>query len=74
MKSIYIKFLVATLILLVLVGCSNIEESISKEEAQQLVIEKHTNSNGIPVIRTTEIKNNAYYIYNGKIQVIKNLE
>ena len=62
MKSIYIKFLVATLILLVLVGCSNIEESISKEEAQKLVIEKHTNSNGTPVIQTTEIKNNAYYI------------
>ena len=27
-----------------------------------MVIEKHTNSNGTPVIQTTEIKNNAYYI------------
>lgn len=51
-----------SLMLLLLIGCSKIEDSISKEEAKKLVIEKHTNNNGTPTILSIKIKNNAYYI------------
>lgn len=48
--------------LLLLIGCSNIKDSLSKEKAKQLVVERHTNFNGIPSILSIEIKYNAYYI------------
>ncbi len=62
MKSKNIKYIVTAFILFLLFGCSNIEDSISKEDAKQLVIEKHTNHNGRPSIGSLEVKNNAYFV------------
>lgn len=57
-KLLYILLFIS---LLSVVGCSNIEDSISEEDAKQLVIEKHTNHNGGPSIVSLEVKNNSYY-------------
>lgn len=46
----------------ILAGCSNIEDTLSQKEAEQLVIDKHTNGNGSPTILSTEVKGNAYII------------
>lgn len=62
MKLKYIKFLVTGLILLILVGCSNIEESISENQAKQLVLKQHKTNIGKPSIISIEAKNNAYYV------------
>lgn len=59
MKKILLPLL---LLFSLLVGCSNIEDSISKEEAKQLVVEQHTNLKGIPKIISIEVKNNAYIV------------
>lgn len=48
--------------LFLLIGCSDIGDSISEEDARQLVIKEHTNNNGTPSIVSVELKNNAYYI------------
>ena len=58
-KLLYILF---SIFLLSVVGCSNIEDSISEEGAKQLVIQEHTNNNGTPAIVSIEVKNNAYYV------------
>jgi len=50
MKSNFKKSVLFLLILLVFVGCTSISESVSEEEARQLVIENHTNDNGTPQI------------------------
>ena len=58
-KSNYIKWLTIVLMLFILVGCTNIEDSISEEEAKQLVLNQHI---GTPSIVSIEIKDNAYYV------------
>jgi hypothetical protein len=50
------------MLIFLLIGCSNIKDSLSEEKAKQLVIEKHTNFNGKPSILSIEIKSNAYYV------------
>ncbi len=60
-KFLLMLFL-TSLIPLLLFGCSNIKDSLSEEKAKQLVIEKHTNTNGTPSILSIEVKNNAYYV------------
>jgi uncharacterized protein YcfL len=50
------------LLLSLLAGCSSIEESLSTEEAKQLVIEQHTKGRGTPEIVSIEVKNNAYIV------------
>jgi hypothetical protein len=46
-----------------LIGCSNIKDSLSEEKAKQLVIEKHTNPpHGTPSILNIEVKYNSYYV------------
>lgn len=62
MKSIFTKYTLIALMVFLLVGCANIEDSISKEDAKQLVIEYHTNNNGSPSILSIELKENAYYV------------
>jgi hypothetical protein len=58
-KLLYILFFFS---LLSVGGCSNIEDSISQNEAKQLVLEQHKNNIGGPSIVSIEVKNNAYYI------------
>jgi hypothetical protein len=50
--------------MVLLVGCTNIEDVISEEEAKQLVIEKRTTENtyGTVDIISVEIKRNSYYV------------
>jgi uncharacterized protein YcfL len=62
MKSNLAKYTLIALMVFLLVGCANIEDSISKEDAKQLVIEYHTNNNGSPSILSIELKRNAYYV------------
>ena len=58
-KLLYILFFIS---LLSVVGCSNIEDSISQNEAKRLVLKQHIKSIGGPSIVSIEVKNNAYYI------------
>ncbi|MFJ8262663.1 hypothetical protein ACIQ4I_12035 [Rummeliibacillus sp. NPDC094406] len=58
----YTCLVVLLLFLLTLVGCSNIEDTLPQKEAEQLVIDKHTNGNGSPTILSVEVKGNTYYI------------
>jgi len=63
LKSQRISIIVLlSIVLLFLVGCSTIEDSLPQKEAEQLVIDYHTNGNGSPTILSTEVKGNAYYI------------
>lgn len=62
MKSQRVFILLVSIFLLILVGCSSIEDSLLQNEAEQLVIDKHTNSNGTPTILSVEMKGNTYYI------------
>jgi PBP1b-binding outer membrane lipoprotein LpoB len=62
MKLYYTKSLLIILIILLLVSCSNINDSISKKKAEQLVLERHNSNIGFPRIISIEIKRNAYYI------------
>ena len=48
--------------LFILVGCTNIEDSISEEEAKQLVLNQHMEHIGTPSIVSIEIKDNAYFV------------
>jgi hypothetical protein len=59
-KFLLLLFLLSSMLLFL--GCSNIKDSLSKEKANQLVVERHTNFNGKPSILSIEIKNNAYYV------------
>ena len=59
MKKILLPLL---LLFSLLVGCSNIEDTISKEEAKQLVIDHHTNWKGTPEIISIGVENNAYVV------------
>lgn len=45
-----------------LVGCTQIEDEISKEEAQELVVEERSGNIGNVEIMSTEIKNNKYIV------------
>lgn len=60
-RKMGIFFLVITIFF---IGCSNIEDVISKEEAKQLVIERRTteNTHGTVEIISVEIKRNSYYV------------
>ncbi|MFT5871776.1 MAG: hypothetical protein ACI8WT_000697 [Clostridium sp.] len=62
MKSNFKKSILVLLTLVMLVGCTSIGDSISEEEAEQLVIENHTNNNGSPKIVSIEIKRNTYIV------------
>jgi hypothetical protein len=63
MKKVnYIKLLITALMLVILVGCTNIEDSISEEESKQLVLKQHRKHIGTPSIVSIEVKNNAYYV------------
>lgn len=64
MKSKVIKVIFFLLMMVLLVGCTNIEDVISEEEAKQLVIEKRTTENtyGTVDIISVEIKRNSYYV------------
>jgi len=52
------------LIMVLLIGCTSIEDVISEEEAEELVIEKRTTENtyGTVEIISVEIKRNSYYV------------
>lgn len=56
---LYILFFI---LLLSVVGCSNIEDSISQKEAKQLVLKQHKTNIGTPSIVSIDVKNNNYYI------------
>lgn len=62
MKSNFKKSILVLLTLVMLVGCTSIGDSISGEEAEQLVIVNHTNNNGSPKIVSIEIKRNTYIV------------
>jgi hypothetical protein len=62
MKSKLINYALTSLVILLLIGCSNIEEPISEGDAKKLVIEEHSNNNGTPSNVSIELKNNVYYI------------
>lgn len=61
-KKSNIKWLITAQMLFILVGCTNIEDSISQEEVKQLVQKQHRNHIGTPTILSIEIKNNTYYV------------
>lgn len=48
--------------LFILVGCTNIEDSITQGEAKQLVQKQHRNHIGTLSILSIEIKDNTYYV------------
>jgi hypothetical protein len=63
MKKILMIFSSIPLLLgCLLIGCSNIEDSITKEEAKQLVLKEHVVHIGTPTILSIEVKHNAYYV------------
>lgn len=64
MKSNARKLTFFLLIMVLLIGCASIEDTISEEEAKQLVIEKRTTENtyGTVEIISVEIKRNSYYV------------
>lgn len=64
MKSNGRKLIFFLLIMVLLIGCASIEDTISEEEAKQLVIEKRTTENtyGTVEIISVEIKRNSYYV------------
>lgn len=47
---------------MILIACTQIEDEISKEEAEGLVIEKHIGNIGKVEIISTKVKNNKYII------------
>jgi uncharacterized protein YcfL len=62
MRSIVRKSLFIFLILFLLVGCSDISDQLSQEQAKSLVLENHQRDIGSPEIISIEIKWNAYYV------------
>lgn len=64
MKSNIKKVIFLLLMMVLLIGCTNIEDLISEEEAKQLVIKKRTTENtyGTVEIVSIEIKRNSYYV------------
>lgn len=56
------KYIAISIMAILLVGCSNIEDSISIEDVKKLVIEEHTRDNGAPSIVSIEVKNNFYLV------------
>lgn len=61
-RVIILLLSVLLLLLLALAGCTSIEDTLPQKEAEQLVIDFHTNGNGSPTILSVEVKWNAYYI------------
>ncbi|NBI06383.1 hypothetical protein [Senegalia massiliensis] len=61
-KRLLLIFTITTMTVILLAGCTQIEDEISKEEAQELVIEKHSGNIGNVEIRYIEIKNNKYIV------------
>lgn len=62
MKSYFKKSVFIMMTLFLLVGCTNISEVISEEEAKQLVIEKHMTNIGSPQIISIENNRNTYIV------------
>lgn len=60
-KKIYFKLYLLISVLL-LAGCSSIQNVITEDEAKQLVLYHHYNENGKTEILSVELKNNKYYI------------
>lgn len=62
-KGVKIRFeLYLIIVVLLLAGCSSIQNAISEDEAKQLVLDNHNNDNGKTEIISVELKNNKYYI------------
>lgn len=61
-RRLLLIFIVLAIADMTLVGCTQIEDEISKEEAQVLVIEEHSGSIGKVEIKSIEIKNNKYIV------------
>lgn len=61
-KRLVLIFTIILITVSLLAGCTKIEDEISKEEAQQLVIEEHTGNIGNVEITSIEIKNNKYIV------------
>ena len=62
-KGVKIRFeLYLIIVVLLLAGCSSIQNAISEDEAKQLVLDNHYNDNGKTEIISVELKNNKYYI------------
>ena len=59
-KRFFELFLVMAVLLLG--GCSSIQNVITEDEAKQMVVDNHLNQNGQTEIRSVELKNNKYYI------------
>lgn len=57
-----INLLALLLLTSLLVGCATIEESISQDEAKELVLAQHQKHIGTPEILSIEVKRNAYII------------
>lgn len=64
MKTNTKRILFIFLLMFLLIGCTSIKDSISEDEARQLVIEKHSrvNVDGTPEIISIVIKRNSYYV------------
>lgn len=60
-KRLLLIFTIITSVIL-LAACSQIEDQISKDEAEQLVIEERSGKIGMVEITSIEIKNNKYII------------
>ena len=61
-KKLILFFVITTISIMSLAGCTQIEDEISTEEAQELVIEEYSGNIGDVEIVTIEIKNNKYIV------------
>lgn len=63
--------LILIIAVILLAACTQIEDEISKEEAQELVIEEHSKNIGNVEITSIEIKDNKYIV---EWENVENLE
>ena len=70
-KGLLLTLTIVTITIISLAACTQIEDQISKEEAQQLVIEEHKKNIGNVEIKSIEIKNNKYIV---EWENVENLE
>lgn len=61
-RKLLLFITITTISIMLLVGCTQIEDEISKEEAQKLVVEEHSGNIGNVEIMSIEIKNNKYIV------------
>ena len=62
MKKVFIGSLLIMIIAFLVMGCSDISDYITEDQAKALVLEHHQRPIGTPEIISVEIKRNAYYV------------